>query len=322
MDQGTSTWLWAPLVIAAASVKPEDAASNISAWAHWVGFVDVPAWLSAPSADSKVILGALGLALVYCVVIFLPPALRQANPHYREVVETFGTLDEQTLRWIKRMAMGLRPVGIPDDIWQRLERTGYFEKDFQGPRGIVADARPIINDWLRRNRGTSSLHTWGPWVLIIGGPLIGLVWLWLRPVDLKVSVAQTAPPPMATPAPPATPAFPPRDQSKRETSTQTIRQLKALYEGRTALQAEALIKPFKGLWIDAEGEIILINANPAVLLKSGDDMVECWFSKEWVNVLGRYSLHQNLKIRGKISDTQNGAQIYLTDCEVIGVTPI
>jgi hypothetical protein len=238
-----------PVVMGAASVKPEDAASNVAAWIEFLGFHNVPHWLTNPNADQHVIAGACVAAALYSFALWGP---------YRK----------------KRYYPG------------------------------------------------AAMNAWGPWVLIVAAPLAGLIWLWLRPVEKRELFSQTAHVTAHTQTPmPAAPTLPTRDQSKRETTTKTIRQLKALYEGRTALQAEGLIKPFKGLWVEAEGEITLINANPAVLLKSGGDMVECWFSKEWVNVLGRYSLHETLKVRGKISDTQNGAQIYLTDCEVVGVTP-
>jgi hypothetical protein len=68
-----------PVVIAAASVKPEDAASNISAWAHWLGVQSVPPWLSTPTADTRVIWGALGVSVVYAFLVWAVPAIRQAR---------------------------------------------------------------------------------------------------------------------------------------------------------------------------------------------------------------------------------------------------
>lgn len=103
-------------------------------------------------------------------------------------------------------------------------------------------------------------------------------------------------------------------------ANRTIRQLKAMFEGRTALQANALIGPFKSLWVETEGTIVLVNTNPAVLLKTTAheaDSVECSFSKKWENVLARYDVGEKIKIGGHIADTQNGAQIYLRDCEVL-----
>jgi hypothetical protein len=38
--------LGVPIVIGAASVKPEDAASNLSGWLHIMGIRNVPDWLA------------------------------------------------------------------------------------------------------------------------------------------------------------------------------------------------------------------------------------------------------------------------------------
>jgi hypothetical protein len=71
-----------PLVIGAASVKPDDAVSNISAWAHQLGFEAVSRWLSNPAADNRVILGSLGVAALYAFLVWTIPAIREraANP--------------------------------------------------------------------------------------------------------------------------------------------------------------------------------------------------------------------------------------------------
>jgi hypothetical protein len=65
-----------PVVIAAASVKPEDAASNLSAWTHWIGINDAPSWLASPAIDSKVIVGALVGAAIYAAIVWGIPVVR------------------------------------------------------------------------------------------------------------------------------------------------------------------------------------------------------------------------------------------------------
>ncbi|NUU42295.1 hypothetical protein [Tardiphaga robiniae] len=146
-----------------------------------------------------------------------------------------------------------------------------------------------------------------------------LIWLGYF-VDNKAKTTvekDVASPPVSAPAvPPTLPAA-----ASKQFTTQTIRSLKALYDGRTALQADALVRPYKGLWINTTGEVILINSNPAALLKNGDDTIECWFGKEWANVLGRYGKSDPMQVIGKISEVQNGAQIYLAECEIVGTTP-
>jgi hypothetical protein len=95
----------------------------------------------------------------------------------------------------------------------------------------------------------------------------------------------------------------------------TIRQLRAMYENRTALQAEAFIGPEKGQWIDTEGAIIRVDAGMA-LLQSGDDHIECRFDDGWNPKLATFRHGEILKVRGKIAPHQNGAQIYLQGCEL------
>ncbi|MCP3444859.1 hypothetical protein [Bradyrhizobium sp. CCGUVB14] len=117
-----------PVLIGAASVKPEDAASNIAAWAEIFGFHNLPHWLTSPNADLHVIAATCFAAAVYSFAAWGP---------------------------IRKRRMGM--------------------------------------------------HLWGPWVLIIGGPLLGIVWLVLVPqfelAPAKPKVAEvSAGAPMAEPA--------------------------------------------------------------------------------------------------------------------------
>jgi hypothetical protein len=58
------------LVIGAASIAPEDAASNLSKWAHAIGFDRLPAWLVERSADKNVMIIS-GVALIFCLAHLL-----------------------------------------------------------------------------------------------------------------------------------------------------------------------------------------------------------------------------------------------------------
>jgi hypothetical protein len=71
-----------PLVIGAASVKPDDAISNISDWAHRLGFEGAAHWLANPAADNRIIAGSLGVAAIYAFMVWTVPAIRErrANP--------------------------------------------------------------------------------------------------------------------------------------------------------------------------------------------------------------------------------------------------
>jgi hypothetical protein len=66
-----------PIMIAVSSVKPEDAASNLSAWGHWLGIHNIPDWLANPALDRKVLYGTLLTSAVYAFVIWGLPQLRR-----------------------------------------------------------------------------------------------------------------------------------------------------------------------------------------------------------------------------------------------------
>jgi|HubBroStandDraft_6_1064221.scaffolds.fasta_scaffold317738_2 hypothetical protein len=69
-----------PMVIGAASVKPEDAASNLAAWTKLFGVEHTPEWLSAPGTDNKVIVGSMIVAAIYAFLVWGVPAIkRQRN---------------------------------------------------------------------------------------------------------------------------------------------------------------------------------------------------------------------------------------------------
>jgi hypothetical protein len=111
---------------------------------------------------------------------------------------------------------------------------------------------------------------------------------------------------------------------EKEFTKRTVRELRAIYEGRTRLQADVFIADEKGKLIEAEGTIVNVDSG-MVLLQTGQtehngmpDYAECRFSPEWNAKLGTYRQNEHMKIRGVIGPNQNGAQIYLQECEIIG----
>jgi hypothetical protein len=71
--------LGVPVMIGASSVKPEDAASNLAAWAQWVGIHDVPTWLNTPGIDGKVIPGTILISAIYTFGVWGVPLIRRSN---------------------------------------------------------------------------------------------------------------------------------------------------------------------------------------------------------------------------------------------------
>jgi hypothetical protein len=109
-----------------------------------------------------------------------------------------------------------------------------------------------------------------------------------------------------------------RDYTKR-----TVRDLRAFYEGRTRIQADAFMADEKGKLIEVEGTVVNIDTGMAFLNVGQDlhngmtDSVECRFGPAWNAKLGTYRQKELMKVMGVIGPSQNGAQIYLQDCQII-----
>ncbi len=107
----------------------------------------------------------------------------------------------------------------------------------------------------------------------------------------------------------------------REFTDRTPRELLALYDGRTPLQADPLMDPFKGKWIKAEGKILNLipdgipGASIAVL-KDGERIIECRLDARWGNQVRKLSKEDAMGVVGKIALHQNGSQLYLQECEI------
>lgn len=108
---------------------------------------------------------------------------------------------------------------------------------------------------------------------------------------------------------------------KREYTNRTVRELLDLYDGKTAFQADKLMEPYKGMWIETDGKIIGLYPDgqgaATAALRNDTNPIECRFPADQSRALGRYNNGDSLKVRGKISTTQNGQQLYLLYCEVV-----
>ncbi|SRR5258708_24939897 len=113
---------------------------------------------------------------------------------------------------------------------------------------------------------------------------------------------------------------PAQESNSTAFTNRTPRQLLALYEGRTVLQADRLMEPYKGLWIVADGQVSNLIPDVAgitAVLRNGNDLINARFDKKWELELSRVNDGDTVKIRGKLGDTQNGQQLYLLECEVV-----
>jgi hypothetical protein len=121
--------------------------------------------------------------------------------------------------------------------------------------------------------------------------------------------------------PPITqPTNAPEPLSSRVWSDRTTDDLFALYNGRTMLQADPLIAPYKGKWIEAEGDILQlipdqINGSIGVL-RDKEHLISCAIGPEWNEKLLKLNTGDRLRVSGKIGPSQNGQMLYLMQCEL------
>ncbi len=116
------------------------------------------------------------------------------------------------------------------------------------------------------------------------------------------------------------PATPPSPQAQvRVFTSKTVRELLLQYEGSTILQADSLMKPYKGQWIEVKGSVLQLIPDASgvtVVAKSQpSDLINARFDKKWESALLRLKTGDVVTIRGKIGETQNGQQLYLLECD-------
>jgi hypothetical protein len=129
-----------------------------------------------------------------------------------------------------------------------------------------------------------------------------------------------SPQPLLTTVPPST-SVEFRFSEGRIPAKRTSGELLAYYrQGLTPLQAGKLIKPYLGLWIEvkAKAHMILDGGQDVVaVVYEGGNMVECRFVKHWEDALMRINPGDTVHVIGQIGPSQNGAQLYIQNCELV-----
>ena len=125
--------------------------------------------------------------------------------------------------------------------------------------------------------------------------------------------------PEALALPPAKPQpASPEPPSQRVFSDRTTREFFALYEGRTMLQAEQLIAPFKEKWIEAQGKILQLIPDSlggsTAVLQDDPHLIGCAIGRSWNARLLKLNTGEVLSVIGKIGPSQNGQMLYLMEC--------
>ena len=72
-----------PLALLMASVSPDDAASNLSKWGHWMGANNLPSWLSERVADNGIIVAAVIVSLIYIIIMWWVIPIIKTNQQKR-----------------------------------------------------------------------------------------------------------------------------------------------------------------------------------------------------------------------------------------------
>lgn len=122
-----------PVVIGAASVKPNDAMSNLSEWAHWLGIHHVPDWLVSPSADKNVIMAYVLFALVYIGFMWRSDILKI----FQKKVDLPSPRQEEEISQPERIFVDTTPAKLM--------------KLYDGRTSFAADAlaRPYLGKWMQ-----------------------------------------------------------------------------------------------------------------------------------------------------------------------------
>lgn len=136
----------------------------------------------------------------------------------------------------------------------------------------------------------------------------------------NAAVAIAAKPAPANATPVAAPALSTATPQPRQFTDKTARELLALYDGRTPIQADPLITPYKGLWIRVRGQVLNVLPDgrsnwSVVVLKDGDRIIECRVDPRGFAQANKLNKDDWANLDGKISANQNGSQLYLLDCE-------
>lgn len=170
-----------PLIIAAASIGPGDAASNLSKWAHWLGIQDPPAWLTAKAIDHEVIIGSIILAACYMAGLWGVPywARRRTQTQVRaqdELVAGPGQLASASAP--ASSIPGSQPTIRADDVVMRILGLSSLPRANEPGSGAVFRA---CED-LREKALSGTLEVFG-----------GLNWRTTRPADYDQMVRERIP---------------------------------------------------------------------------------------------------------------------------------
>jgi len=158
-------------------------------------------------------------------------------------------------------------------------------------------------------------------VFIVGGCLAVALWMLLQSTHKDQTKgfpveSPTTKPNLPVPASVTSPA------SSRSFAGREPKELLAFYQNVSPLQADDLMKPFMGQWIDVEGTV---ESNPVdaghdtsqFILVDDGARCACTFAPQWRQDVKRVRIGNYVKAQCKISEGQNGGTLYLLDCDLL-----
>lgn len=122
----------------------------------------------------------------------------------------------------------------------------------------------------------------------------------------------------------------PNEEHRKFTDKNPVELLSPYHQGLTTLQADKLFAPFGGQWVKTSGKVVETGdpRSPYVMIDYGpyrsqgapqgaEQLVECRFDPAWLSTVERYNKGDSISVIGKLSEIQNGAQLYVNECEIL-----
>jgi hypothetical protein len=123
-------------------------------------------------------------------------------------------------------------------------------------------------------------------------------------------------------AEPERPATTPVGSTQRIFTDRKPKELLDFYKDVSPIQADDLMKPYVGRWMTVEGKAL---TNPVDAGSGGSQFMivdddgahcTCTFASQWRQDVKTVRIGDRVKAQGKISEGQNGATLYLIECDL------
>jgi hypothetical protein len=91
-----------------------------------------------------------GLRSLDAIITPRDPELEKLSEKRREFVDqAFLKLTAADIRWLHKMSVGGRPIGMPGEVGNSIGNAGLLEYDFTGITGIRSELKPSVDEKLK-----------------------------------------------------------------------------------------------------------------------------------------------------------------------------